>query len=186
MQEISAYLAKALKQARKDQGLSLDKAAAATGVSKAMLGQIERQESSPTLATLWKIASGLHVSMSSLQGPALNPEENRPRNAAELREQPTQDRVLVASLFPFDPALGFEMFELTLLPEYERYAEPHEPGVIEHVIVIEGSIEIFTDNQWHLLSKGDALRFAADKPHGYRNLQDCSGVFHNLIHYPKR
>lgn len=37
-----------------------------TGVSKAMLGQIERGESSPTVTTLWKIATGLQVSFSSL------------------------------------------------------------------------------------------------------------------------
>ncbi len=46
--------------------------------------------------------------------------------------------MLVATLFPFNPTLGFEMFELTLLPGYERYSEPHEPGVTEHVVVIEG------------------------------------------------
>ena len=186
MQEVNDYLAGALKQARKEKGLSLDKAATATGVSKAMLGQIERRESSPTLAVLWKIASGLNMTMSSLLGPGLQEDNSVRRNASELREQPTTDRMLVATLFPFDAKLGFEMFELSLLPGYERYSDPHESGVIEHVIVTEGSVEIFADNQWHLLTKGEALRFAADKPHGYRNLRDTPGVFHNLIHYPDR
>ncbi|WP_271272027.1 helix-turn-helix domain-containing protein [Aliamphritea hakodatensis] len=186
MQEVNTYLSGALKKARKDRNLSLDKAAKATGVSKAMLGQIERGESSPTLATLWKIASGLNLSMSGLLGPALSGPPTVFRNADALREQPTQDRMLVATLFPFNPALGFEMFELTLLPGYERYSEPHEPGVTEHVVVIEGEVEIFADDQWQKLAKGDAIRFAADRPHGYRNLSNASGVFHNLIHYPPR
>ncbi len=185
MQEVNTYLAGALKQARKEKDLSLDKAAKATGVSKAMLGQIERGESSPTLATLWKIASGLNLSMSGLLGPALNGPPTVFRNADALREQPTQDRMLVATLFPFNPALGFEMFELTLLPGYERYSDPHEPGVIEHVIVTAGDVEIYADGQWQALSKGDAIRFAADTPHGYRNMSTAPGVFHNLIHYPQ-
>ena len=64
--DFSLSISARLKQLRGDMGLSLDKAATLTGVSKAMLGQIERQESSPTIATLWQIATGLNASFSSL------------------------------------------------------------------------------------------------------------------------
>ena len=50
-----------LRRLRNGLGLSLDEASKLTGVSKAMLGQIERGESSPTISTLWKISSGLKV-----------------------------------------------------------------------------------------------------------------------------
>ncbi|MEZ8384857.1 helix-turn-helix domain-containing protein, partial [Vibrio splendidus] len=43
-----------LKRLRQEKGWSLDKTAKETGVSKAMLGQIERGESSPTVAKLWQ------------------------------------------------------------------------------------------------------------------------------------
>jgi len=56
---ISRSIAQHLQSVRKARGLSLDKTAQLTGVSKAMLGQIERGESSPTIATLWKIATVL-------------------------------------------------------------------------------------------------------------------------------
>jgi transcriptional regulator with XRE-family HTH domain len=46
MNEISKHIATILKSLRQENGLSLDKTAVVTGVSKAMLGQIERQESS--------------------------------------------------------------------------------------------------------------------------------------------
>lgn len=59
-----SQIANQLKSAQK-QRLSLDATAQLTGVSKAMLGQIERGESSPTIATLWKIASGLEASFSA-------------------------------------------------------------------------------------------------------------------------
>lgn len=67
MQEDSfkTHIAKHIKALRQHKGLSLDATAKATGVSKAMLGQIEREESSPTIATLWKIASGLDTSFSA-------------------------------------------------------------------------------------------------------------------------
>ena len=50
-------------------GISLDEAAARTGVSKAMLGQIERGESSPTLSTMWKISAGLRIPISAFLAP---------------------------------------------------------------------------------------------------------------------
>ena len=53
-----------LKQARTNKGWSLDVASKHTGVSKAMLGQIERGESSPTVARLWNIATGFHLPLS--------------------------------------------------------------------------------------------------------------------------
>ena len=64
MEQINQQVGLALKQLRQQRGWSLDQAAQACGVSKAMLGQIERGESSPTVVTLWKIAGGFHVPFS--------------------------------------------------------------------------------------------------------------------------
>lgn len=186
MQDLSAYLGQTLKQVRKDLGWSLDRTAKETGVSKAMLGQIERCESSPTIATLWKIASGTHTSLSTFLEPT--PEEDRGtaiRSTSELRQQPATDDMLVAPLFPYEQRFGFEMFELTLLPGYERYSEPHEPGVTEHVIVLSGSMELLINGEWQQFEKGAAVRFSADQPHGYRNTSDQPAVFHDLIHYQR-
>ena len=185
MDSLNAFVAQSLRRHRQERGWSLDRAAAQTGVSKAMLGQIERGESSPTLATLWKIASGFGLSLSSLLEPAqaVQPRLVK-RSAHELRHQPTRDAMLVAPLFPFDPRLKFEMYELTLPPGYCRESEPHAPGVYEHVIVVAGRMELLAEAQWHPLQSGEAMAFAADSPHGYRNSGAQAAVIHNLIHYP--
>lgn len=183
-QVIAQHLAIALRTMRLARAWSLDRAAQETGVSKAMLGQIERGESSPTVATLWKIAGGFQTSLTSLLGPA--PEETAEpvfRTTAALRSKPASDDMLVAPLFPYDSRFSFELFELTLLPGYERLSEPHAAGVTEHVIVLRGQMEVLLDGSWKELVEGEAVRFAADKPHGYRNLGEVPAVFHNLIHY---
>ncbi len=59
--DITQHLAYTLKTERQARGWSLARLAEETGVSKAMLGQIERNESSPTVSTLWKIATGLNI-----------------------------------------------------------------------------------------------------------------------------
>ncbi|GGO78483.1 DNA-binding protein [Marinobacterium nitratireducens] len=184
MKEPGQYLAQALRSRRQTKGWSLDQASRHTGVSKAMLGQIERGESSPTVATLWKIATGFGAALSDfLEPPALD-DDSAVRQTDELRHRPAVDAMLVASLFPYDAALGFEMFELTLMPGYTRSSEPHAPGVIEHVVLLRGGMELLIDGQWKPLQAGDAIRFAADRPHGYRNPGLEPAVFHNLIHYP--
>ncbi|MGY3945265.1 helix-turn-helix domain-containing protein [Aeromonas tecta] len=185
MQEMSRHLAQRLKGLRSELGWSLDVAARETGVSKAMLGQIERGESSPTVATLWKIATGFRVSFSSFIEPTpAMLGETLYRTAAAIRQQPAGEGMQVAPLFPYESRFGFELFELTLLPGYLRESEPHEPGVTEHVIVISGAMEVLVDGDWQSLEQGEAVRFAADRPHGYRNLGIAPAVFHNLIHYP--
>ena len=62
MDAMSGIIAENLKRIRKENKWSLDTVSDMTGVSKSMLGQIERGESSPTISTLWKIATGLHIS----------------------------------------------------------------------------------------------------------------------------
>ena len=187
MQELNQYLSQSLKQIRSEKGWSLDRSAKETGVSKAMLGQIERGESSPTVATLWKIASGFNTSLSTFLEPT--PKEQQGtliRSTTALRQQPASDQMLVATLFPYEQRFGFEMFELTLSPGYQRTSEPHESGVTEHVVMLSGTMELLVNGEWLPLKQGDAVRFAADQTHGYRNLSESPAVFHDLIYYNRR
>src|SRR6185312_6632526 len=66
MEEIHLVIARNLKALRESKKLSLEKVAELTGVSKTMIGQIERGESTPTITTIWKIANGLKISFTSL------------------------------------------------------------------------------------------------------------------------
>ena len=191
MQPVNQFIASSLKQMRANKGWSLDKTSQKTGVSKAMLGQIERGESSPTIATLWKIATGFEVSLTALIEPPTTDDTSVTRgvpfrSAHNVRNQPAQNSMFVAPLFPYDDQLNFEWMELTFVAGYEQYSEAHSPGVIEHVVVISGSVELYIDEHWHTFQAGDAVRFNADKPHGYRNQSQVDSVVHNLIYYPEK
>ncbi|MBA2653282.1 MAG: helix-turn-helix transcriptional regulator [Tatlockia sp.] len=185
MEKIYYHIASTLKALRKKKGWSLDKAALATGVSKAMLGQIEREESSPTIATLWKIATGFDTSFSSFIED-IQSEFNEPvyRTGQVQNIHPKDEKIRIFPLFPFENQLNFELFIIELEPNCEHLSPPHNLGVIEHVIVIEGQIEVFIDGLWQKLVNGEGLRFNANQPHGYRNLTTKSAKFHDIIHYP--
>lgn len=173
--ELAHYLAATLKTLRQERGWSLSRLAEETGVSKAMLGQIERNESSPTVATLWKIATGLNVPFSTFIAAP---------DAAPQPYDPDQQAMVITPLFPWDTQLHFDMFSITLAPGAQSESTPHEAGVIEHVIVISGQLDMCIDGQWQTLAADSGVRFAGDKPHAYRNSSGQTVHFHSLIHYP--
>lgn len=184
MKGIYKHISLTLKALRRERGWSLDKAAEETGVSKAMLGQIEREESSPTIATLWKIASGFRTSFSSfIEDINTNLSEPVYRTGRAQHLHPTDEKIRVMPLFPFDSQLNFEIFIIELLPGCEHLSPPHKHGVIEHIIVVEGNMEVFINGIWQSLSKGEGLRFNANQPHGYRNTTSNIVCFHDVIHY---
>jgi len=55
---------------------------------------------------------------------------------------------------------------------------------VEHVIVIDGEMEILVNGSWEHLKKNEGLRFQASQPHGYRNSTSTTACFHDVIHYP--
>ena len=63
---ILSQLPARLKRARQAQGLSLDAVAKLSGVSRSMVSQIERGESSPTISTLWNLTRALQVDVAGL------------------------------------------------------------------------------------------------------------------------
>lgn len=183
MNHLQEIISRNLKNLRKSKGWSLDKTSENTGISKAMLGQIERKESSPTISTLWKIATGFKVSFSSLISDAYCPQtkiidENTPKQI-----HPEDDKLLVTSIFPFDPELSFEIFILNLLPNCSHISSPHEDNVTEHIIVTKGKMEVLIDSTWKSLGVHDAIKFKANSVHGYRNLSDEEAICHNIIYY---
>ena len=96
---------------------------------------------------------------------------------------PSDKKIRVAPLFPFDKELNCEIFIIELLPGCEHLSPPHQPGVIEHVIVVDGIMEVLLNDKWQVLRKGEGLRFNANQPHGYRNTTAEITRIHDIIHY---
>lgn len=188
MESLLVNISTKLKSLRYQKNWSLDVASKQTGVSKAMLGQIERQESMPTISTLWKIASGFNVSFSLFMEDACfaNSDFKTVRSPNLRKFHEDDEKFLVRTLFPFNQALSFETFIITLLPGCQRLSPPHQAGVVEHVIVTKGELEIFTDGAWQGVLVNQGFAFLADKPHGYRNLSKELVEFVDIIHYKEK
>ncbi|MBT9383031.1 XRE family transcriptional regulator [Pseudooceanicola sp. CBS1P-1] len=173
-----------LRAARDRAGWSLQRTAEITGVSKAMLGQIERGESSPTLATLWKLAKGFHLPLSAFIEDMVETTELFSGREDGQRQFP-DGALSVRTVFPFDPGLGSETFVITLAPGQIHASGPHDAGVVEDIFVIEGAVEMVHGPALTLCRTGEGLRFRADVAHEYRNAGPGMARFHNTIHYPR-
>lgn len=173
---ITMTVATQLKKARSEKGWSLDVTSQHCGVSKAMLGQIERGESSPTIARLWKIATGFSLPLSDFLG-----QDHEQDLANKFVED---EKISIETIFEYDQTTRMEMFNLYFAVAHEQRSEPHQTGVIEHIVVTLGSMEYFIDGEWKLLNVGDKAKFFADQEHGYRNVGETPLQFLNIIYYP--
>lgn len=93
--------------------------------------------------------------------------------------------MVVKPLFPWDDTLKFDHFSITLAPGALSESTPHEAGVVEHVVVISGELEMCIEGHWRTILADSGVRFAGDKPHAYRNSSSQTVHFHSLIHYPR-
>lgn len=180
---INEVIAKNLKKLRKDRKLSLDAVSEMTGVSKSMLGQIERNESSPTISTLWKIATGLHISFTSLM-------ETPMKEAVVIKNtdiQPLSSDSQGFSLYPIFPlekGRNFEIIYIEIEPGAFSESVAHEAKTEEFMLVYSGIVEvILDDNDVYTVHSGCSIHYSANKKHIYKNISSDTAKLYMVIYY---
>lgn len=176
-------IGKVLKKIRFERELTLDNVAALTGVSKTMLGQIERGVSIPTISVLWKIAKGLQISLSTL----FNEPAQQYQPVHILKDlQPVYDennKMILYNIFPFNPFSGFEYFYIILKPGAAHHSDSHRNAVEEYVIVTQGCLTLQVESQTFTLSAPAKINFRANVPHCYENHTKEDVIFQNIMKY---
>jgi XRE family transcriptional regulator, regulator of sulfur utilization len=163
--DIHGRLAASLKAARKSKGLSLDAVAKLSGVSRSMVSQIERAESSPTVATLWNLTQALQVDFAGLLEGKTAPGIEVIRAAAAPTIDGRGQGVRIRILSPAEAAGDHEVYELSFAGGGELVSDPHSPGCREHLTVLEGAVTVASGEEEERLSAGDTARYFADRPH---------------------
>jgi XRE family transcriptional regulator, regulator of sulfur utilization len=160
-----------VKSLREAMDLSLRDLAERSGVSAPMLSQVERGDTSPTLAIAQRIAGGLDLTLSQL----LRLDEDRHVVIVRAGKGRTRRRRghRMEELTPPLPGQRADVSAHTLAPGAATGApdDPpvHEPGSRETTVVVEGTAELFIDGERHELHEGDSVTFDADLPHHFEN-----------------
>lgn len=163
--DIHDRLAASLKEARKSKGLSLDAVAKLSGVSRSMVSQIERGESSPTVATLWNLTQALQVDFAGLLEGRTAPgiEVIRAEAAPVIAGRGQGVRIRILS--PAEAAGEHEVYDLSFDGGGRLVSDPHGPGCREHLTVLDGVVSVVSGEEAQRLGVGDTARYFADRPH---------------------
>lgn len=182
MESIQEVISSNLVNIRKKRGLSLDKVADLSGVSKAMLAQIENGKSNPTVTTLWKIANGLQVSFSAFLKESEKAQIEKV-NISHLTPVIDDDgNYLVYSVFPFHPEKRFEIFTVDLKPGFSHISEKHLGE--EYVLIQRGKLTIDVQGDKFALTTNETIKFSSNTEHSYINHSEEMVRFYIVIYYP--
>lgn len=163
--DILALLPTRLKDARRARGLSLDAVAKLSGVSRSMVSQIERGESSPTVSTLWNLTRALQLDFAGLL------DDQAPRQIEVLRahEVPTIENrgsgCTIRILSQPEDVGRHELYELRFAAGGVLDSAPHARGTCEHLTVFDGALTVTCGPASERLGSGETARYAADIPH---------------------
>lgn len=178
MQEIVQPMARNLKRLREGQNLSISAVAERAGISKSTLSNLERGNGNPSIDTLWLLARVLGVPFA-----ALFEEEDDDVDVLRFEDAPLVARSRggrptatdghgfgLRHLVRFTGRGEVEAYILDLEANARRSARAHATGVVEHVIVVSGRVDVGAEGESAALGPGDRIRFAADREHHYEAL----------------
>lgn len=182
-----------VKRLRVAKNISLSALAATADISKSTLFTLERGEGNPSIDTLWAIAQALSVPFAALfveDDEALvqvlrfddAPIIGR-RGRRMVKNPPAEGGFVMRHALSRHTRGELEGYWVDLEAGAQRDARPHAVGVIEHVLVVSGTIEIMVEDETTTVETGDRLTFAADRPHRYRAIDGPARSL-TLIDYP--
>ncbi len=167
--DIQQAVAENIRRIRKTQKMSIDQTAESAGISKSMLGQIERGLVNPTIGVLDKIAKGMHVSLEQLV-------ENSAEDGAVLYravdvtgERLYGGKVIRYPLFPFDTDEGSESNQLDIFISGSYHAPQQVPGSRVFITVLSGLVEVQCGGETFTLESRDSLSFSGNGAYCYIN-----------------
>jgi transcriptional regulator with XRE-family HTH domain len=167
---------------RADAGLTLADLAAAAGLGKSTLAQLESGRANPSVETLWAIAAALRVPFARVVE-----EERSALRVVRARDVPPMHSAetpgWAGRLLTTSHTRGtFDLYALDLEAGAVRHAAAHHAGVVEHLVVVVGSLRAGPQSGPVLLEAGDLVAFSADVPHVYEGIEKTHCVL--LMAYP--
>jgi transcriptional regulator with XRE-family HTH domain len=173
---LSGQLGKTIQRLRKNYNLSLSELAEQSGVAKSIISQIERNETNPTLATIWRLSQALDISIE--------------RFLVDSDDAPIIEKISKGDT----PILLSEDGKIRLaiigwlktvewLQWYDVHAEPggvldsdaHQRGSVECLSVFQGAFEVEVGGQKEIVRAGETLRYRCDRQHIIRCLPGEAG-----------
>jgi transcriptional regulator with XRE-family HTH domain len=164
--EVAMQLGKKIRELRCRRGLTVQQLAAASGLSKGFISQVENDRTSPSLATLRDLARALDTTVSYLvvedeQTPYIVRGRERP-----VRSSPDRSRVEIMSA---QPRRNLELLSIEIPPGASAGSEQHFHHGEECVVCLEGRVRVTCGDHSLFLDAGDSCHYEGRVPHSIEN-----------------
>ena len=173
---------------RKEQGLTLETLAERSGVSKAMLSQIESDKVNPTVLTIWKIARGLDVELDAILKGGWEPvrtfEITRAEDVHILDAAEGGPHIRVFS--PLSMAEDLEIYQLDFDPGSTLSSRAHAPRTEELLTVLSGRVTVESGGKRAELQTGDFIIYQVDTDHEISNPYDEPARIHLIVRFHRK
>jgi transcriptional regulator with XRE-family HTH domain len=168
---LSGQLGKTVQRLRKAYNLSLSELSEQSGVAKSIISQIERNETNPTLATIWRLAHALDVSIERV----LQAAEDEPfLEKCSKGDTPIlvsdDGKCRLAIIGWIKTVEWLQWYEFSADPGGVLDSEAHQRGSVECLSVNLGEVEVEVAGTIERARAGETLRYRCDRPHTIRNV----------------
>ncbi len=159
-----------IKKFRAGRKWSLESLANASGVSRSMLSQIERNQANPTLAVTMRIARAFNMMLADLvEAPAASSAVQVIRGADRAQVYRSDNDCQIRTLSPLPLEKDVEFYQVQLRPGGALRSAAHFEGTREFLVVEKGRVRVESDTDSEVLEKGDSATYRADVPHAIVN-----------------
>lgn len=169
--DVAAAVGRNVRALRRQRRMTIDALAAASGVSRGTVIQIETARGNPSIGTLVALAAALRVGVASLVDGDAAPRVVVRRAAEAARLWSSAAGSSAMFLIGTDPPDVVELWDWTLQPGDGFDGEAHPMGTVEVLSVLSGRLALHTGGSHQELDAGDTLMFQAHAPHRY----ECAG-----------
>jgi XRE family transcriptional regulator, regulator of sulfur utilization len=169
-QALSGQLGRTIQRLRKGYNMSLSELADQSGVAKSIISQIERNETNPTLATIWRLSQALDVSIDRF---LVQTDDEPFVEKATRNDVPvlTSDdgKCRLAIIGWIKTVEWVQWYDFTAEPGGALESDAHQRGSIECLSVLSGELEVEVSGVIETAAAGETLRYRCDRPHVIRN-----------------
>jgi transcriptional regulator with XRE-family HTH domain len=175
-----------VRDLRKRKGWTLEQLAAASGVSRSMLSEVENGRANPTVAVAHRIARAFGMSLGELvDAPSATPKIDVIRADDRQYHYRSDKDCRIRTLSPLRLEKSVEYYELILRPGGALRSTAHFAGARELLTVQRGAVRVTSADDSQDLGEGDSAFYPADVPHAIENAAAAEAVCYLVVTYER-
>jgi transcriptional regulator with XRE-family HTH domain len=159
-------LGKTIQRLRKAYNMSLGELSEQSGVAKSIISQIERNETNPTIGTVYRLSRALDKTLDEVLKEDTEPNFREHQTKSGIPILESEDGLCRLAIGgPLNLVESLQWYDFQAKPGGVLESDPHPPGTTEHLYILRGEVEVTVANEMRTARAGEAIRYRGDRPH---------------------